>query len=79
VLALATREGRPLLTEDRGFGELVFRQKRGVLGVVMLRLPAAERAHWPRVTKLLRDYEEKLRGSYVVIDAKRLRIRPLPE
>lgn len=79
VLALAVRERRPILTEDRDFGELVFRQKRDVPGVIMLRLPAAERAHWPRVVALLQLHEKKLPGSYVVIDSKRLRMRPLPD
>lgn len=78
VLALPAKEGRPILTEDRDFGEMVFRQKKAVPGIVMLRLPAAERAHWARVAKLLRAHEQRLLGAFVVIGAGRLRIRPLP-
>lgn len=79
VLALASRESRPILTEDRDFGELIFRQKRSVPGVVMLGLPVAERSHWPRVIRLLQQHEIKIHGSYAVIDAKRMRMRPLPD
>lgn len=78
VLDFAFNEKRPILTEDRDFGEIVFRQKRKVPGVVMLRLSAAERTHWPRIIELLRLHEDRIHGSYVVIDSKRVRIRPLP-
>ena len=35
---MANAEGRILLTEDRDFGELVVRQRLGVVGVVLLEL-----------------------------------------
>jgi predicted nuclease of predicted toxin-antitoxin system len=38
VLALAHREGRILITDDRDFGELVFRLRQPHAGVVSLRL-----------------------------------------
>jgi predicted nuclease of predicted toxin-antitoxin system len=38
VLALAHAANRLLLTDDKDFGELVFRQGRPVPGVVLLRL-----------------------------------------
>lgn len=38
VIDLAIREGAPLLTADKGFGELVFRQHRATSGVVLVRL-----------------------------------------
>lgn len=38
VLDLANREGAILLTADKDFGDLVFRQRRIALGVVLFRL-----------------------------------------
>src|SRR4029079_16532151 len=38
VLNIAAREQRVLLTEDRDFGELVIRQRRRVLGLILLEL-----------------------------------------
>ena len=38
VLAIAHREGRILITDDRDFGELVFRHRQPHMGVIYLRL-----------------------------------------
>lgn len=38
VLAIAQREGRILITDDRDFGELVFRHRQPHTGVIYLRL-----------------------------------------
>lgn len=38
VLELATKEKRILLTNDKGFGEMVFMQKRVVAGIVLFRV-----------------------------------------
>jgi len=38
VIALALREKRLLLTEDKDFGDLVFRRERTVPGVVLMRI-----------------------------------------
>ena len=38
VLAIATRERRILITDDRDFGELVFRHRQPHAGVIYLRL-----------------------------------------
>jgi hypothetical protein len=47
VLQLAQSNGRVLLTEDKGFGELVFRSKLTVPGVVLLRIDPER--HMPEV------------------------------
>jgi len=44
VLNLSVTERRPILSEDRDFGELVFRLKHKAAGVVLLRLPAGDRS-----------------------------------
>ena len=79
VLGVASRQGRILLTEDKDFGELVFRLKRGLPGVILIRLADnawAER--YRRTAELLNRYPDRLAGHYVVLQAERIRIRPLP-
>jgi predicted nuclease of predicted toxin-antitoxin system len=45
VMNRAHRESRLLLTEDKDFGDLVFRQARPVPGIILLRTDSARRAH----------------------------------
>ena len=40
VLSIALREDRILITNDRDFGELIFRQRLPHSGVILFRLPA---------------------------------------
>jgi predicted nuclease of predicted toxin-antitoxin system len=40
LLAIANRESRIVLTRDRGFGELVYAERRTALGVILVRLKA---------------------------------------
>lgn len=80
ILALARTERRVLLTEDKDFGDLVFRLERDVPGVVLLRLP--ERV-WderlPRVKEALTRRAETLLGTYTVIEQNRIRCRHMPK
>ncbi|WP_022947230.1 DUF5615 family PIN-like protein [Methylohalobius crimeensis] len=79
VLEKARREGRLLLTEDKDFGELVFRMKRDLPGVIMLRLPIAPvEIYRSYVLSVLERYADKFSGCYTVIEQKRVRFRPLP-
>ena len=55
VMSRANRENRLLLTEDKDFGDLVFRQAKTVPGVVLLRIESARLSHkvpgcWPPLT-----------------------------
>ena len=78
VLSAAFEGQRLLLTEDRDFGELVYRLKRPTHGVVYLRFAVADRAaKVPRLRWLLDGLAERLPGSFAVLDADRVRLRPL--
>ncbi|HUI12231.1 MAG TPA: DUF5615 family PIN-like protein [Xanthobacteraceae bacterium] len=46
LMTRASAEGRLLLTEDKDFGDLVFRQRRAIPGVILLRIDPAR--HKPR-------------------------------
>lgn len=79
VLALVRAEQRVLLTEDKDFGELVFRLKRDISGVVLVRLLEAP---WdvrvPRVLAALERRAGTLIGTYTVIEPQRIRSRRIP-
>lgn len=78
VIALAFHENRILLTDDKDFGDLVFRRQRAVPGVVLMRI-ASEKLELKtrRLAAAIERYGEGLFGRYVVIEDSRLRSRSL--
>jgi predicted nuclease of predicted toxin-antitoxin system len=76
VLAIARAEDRILITNDRDFGELIFRQQLPHSGVIYFRLPldstASEKIAWLR--RVLRDYADRL-DQFIVIRPGGIRIR----
>ena len=78
VLEKAFAEKRILLTEDKDFGELIYRFKKPASGVVLLRFEVRERhLKWPRLRELMRHYSSRLEGHFVVVDVEKFRFRPL--
>lgn len=75
VIDLALRENRILVTNDKGFGEMVFREGRLHAGVLLLRLederPGNKIAALDRV---LQAYGEELPGSFAVVTERSIRI-----
>ena len=79
TIVLAQRARRLLLTEDKDFGDLVFRQARPVPGLVLVRIEPLQRAaKWPRVWSAIERFGEGLYGHFTVIELARFRSRPLP-
>ncbi len=78
ILEKAFAEDRILITEDKGFGELVYRFKRPAKGIVLLRIEVRERhLKWPRLRELISHHSSKLEGHFVVVDVEKFRFRPL--
>jgi len=79
ILARARSDGRLLLTEDKDFGDLVFRRGGEVPGIVLLRLDPAMHALKRRRldAAMTRLAEEGLRGRYTIVEEARFRSRPL--
>ncbi|MFQ6016365.1 MAG: DUF5615 family PIN-like protein [Anaerolineae bacterium] len=78
ILTRALAEDRILLTDDKDFGELVYRLRRPAHGIVLLRFDVAERAlKVPRLRYLLDNYADRLSGTFVVLEANKVRFRPL--
>lgn len=76
VLAIAHREGRILITDDRDFGELVFIGKQPHAGVIYLRLgeDADLKPRIERVTYVLAHHAEQL-DQFLVVTRERVRVR----
>lgn len=78
AMTLAHAEGRLLLTEDKDFGELVFRWRRPVPGLVLVRIePEFAELRSERLLAGIERYRDGLIGRYTVIEEARFRSRPL--
>jgi predicted nuclease of predicted toxin-antitoxin system len=78
LLAKAQTEKRILITKDKGFGEMVFRQHLVSAGIILLRLksPLQEgrlrvvQRHWPAL-------KDKIPGRFSVVTEGMIRVREL--
>jgi predicted nuclease of predicted toxin-antitoxin system len=78
VIALALREKRLLLTEDKDFGDLVFRRERVIPGVVLMRVrPEYPALKAVRLAAAIERYGERFFDRYTVIEEGRFRSRRL--
>ena len=75
VLRIAHAEGRILITNDRDFGELIFRQQLPHAGVIYFRLPldstATQKVHW--LSRTLTSHSQDL-GRFIVVTRRGIRI-----
>jgi predicted nuclease of predicted toxin-antitoxin system len=75
----AQRELRILLTEDKDFGDLVFRRGHPVPAIVLLRIdPASHALKRKRLDAVISRFGNDLFGRYLTVEEARLRSRPLP-
>ncbi len=75
VLAIAHREQRILITNDRDFGELIFRQQLPHAGVILFRLGAedlATKVTW--LERVVTDYSAQL-DQFIVVSDRGIRVR----
>ena len=76
VLDLANREGAVLLTADKDFGELVFRQGRMTGGVILVRLAGISPARKAEiVASALAAHGDEMEEAFTVITPGAVRIR----
>ncbi len=78
ILNDAYNDNRILITEDKDFGELVYRLKKPCKGIILIRIDVKDRNQKKsRLKQLLDKYPERLAGYFTVIDVKKYRFRPL--
>ena len=78
VLAIAVSEDRILITNDRDFGELVFRRQLPHRGVILFRLGDEAipiKIAW--LDHVLNAYADRLR-EFIVVNDRGVRVRSLP-
>lgn len=74
VVAWASDEQRILITNDKDFGDRVFRDDEPHAGVILLRLDDERSPNKIAVIRdLLRDYSQQLPGAFVVATEERVR------
>jgi len=77
VLDLANQLKAILLTRDKGFGQMVFRQGRPFHGVLLLRLagvPMPKRKEL--LAQALKSHGHEFEGNFSVLTQNGLRVRP---
>lgn len=78
VIQQANQERAILLTADKDFGELVFRQKRILTGVILIRLAGLSAQHKAEiVTTTIREHTNEIAQAFTVIAFGTVRIRKL--
>ena len=75
MLAIALREQRVLITNDRDFGELVFVQHQPHAGVIYFRLTTTRlSAYVTRMNEVLAHYSDQL-DAFLVVTDRTVRVR----
>ncbi len=80
VLNLADEQRAVLVTEDKDFGELVYRRRLATSGVLLVRLagqPSREKA--ATVGAVVLNHGAELAGSFAVVTPDVVRVRRPPE
>ena len=74
VIRIACSEHRILITNDKDFGEKIYREQKPHRGVILLRLADERSAVKIEVLqKLLSTYSERIPGQFVVVTETKVR------
>ncbi len=78
IIRIAEKESRILLTNDKDFGELIYRQRLVSYGVILFRLKSQEEVKKFELLKekVLTLDEEKIVKKFIVISDRKVRILP---
>lgn len=80
ILAQAQTENRIVLTFDKDFGELAFRfGLPASSGVVLFRIPTFSPASVTRIVLSALASRSDWTGLFTVVEADRIRLKPLPD
>ena len=78
VMRLSENLGALILTDDKDFGEIVFRKQSSCHGIVLLRLTGVDYSHKAdQVIQVIDKCGSEMTGKFVVITEERVRIRKL--
>ena len=74
VLDSAEKESRVLISDDKDFGELIFRLSRPTSGVILLRTLTTDPE---RRFEMIKDVLDKAEGKFIVVKEGRTRVKEL--
>jgi len=78
ALQFANCESRILITNDKDFGELIFRQGRITQGILLIRASNEESSNKIRLVKeVIKKVKNKIRGNFIVVNETGIRIRKI--
>ncbi len=78
VLDLAQKEDRILITNDKDFGELVFRLNKASFGIILLRLKFdSAKNRQDHLNMILENFPDKLKSNFIVVVEGQIRIRKI--
>ncbi|HQR41090.1 MAG TPA: DUF5615 family PIN-like protein [Gemmatales bacterium] len=78
-LQLANADQRLIVTADKDFGELIYREGLSSYGVILLRMDDAPVRDWiVRLQEAWSIVEANPNNKFIVISTKRVRVRKLP-
>ena len=75
IIKKCEQDGRILITDDKDFGELVFRLSRPIKGVILLRIVTVPERRFKALIKLLKTYDVKNR--FIVLEENAIRSRKI--
>jgi predicted nuclease of predicted toxin-antitoxin system len=78
VLTAARADDRILLTQDKGFGALIFQFRHVSSGVVLARIEGLDGQHVAAVAASILALPNHGRGAFTTLDMEGHRVRPLP-
>lgn len=78
VFRLASNESRIVVTNDKDFGEIAYRERHVGAGVLLLRFQTQDgmqkAAYLARILPMI---EDRIPGHFTVVTETRVRVRPL--
>jgi predicted nuclease of predicted toxin-antitoxin system len=76
VLDIANKESAILITADKDFGELVFRQNRMTSGIILIRLAGLQPdIKAAIIATAIKEHWEEISNNFMVITSETVRIR----
>jgi len=78
ILALAEKEGRTLITNDKDFGELIFRFNKPSSGVLLLRLRLdSPKSRQKYVSFTINKFSDYLTNHFLIVTEHQIRMRKI--
>lgn len=78
ILKIAFKENRILITNDKDFGTLIFKEKLKSRGVILLRLwDQTSKAKIRFLEMVIKDYSDRLLENFIVVTENKIRIRKI--